>query len=93
MAFHNVNFAMVPMPVGTYDVDVLGDNLTASTVHEVYCVSAGSIQITASGGGTATFAMTAGQSVKVMARKCVVSSGSFVGFKAAFQGNSIRIFS
>lgn len=93
MAFHNVNFGMISMPVGIYDVDVLGDNLTASTVHQIYCTTAGSIQITASGGGTETFPMTAGQSVNVMAKKCVVTSGAFVGFRAAFQGNSIRLFS
>jgi len=84
MAFHNVNFQMVPLPVGTYTAGVLGNNITASTVHEIYCISSGSIIINAFGGGTATFAMTAGQSVKVMVGSCTVSSGSFVGFKTQF---------
>lgn len=82
MAFHNANFKIVNLPVGTYTAGDLGNNVTASTVHEVYCVSAGSIIINALGGGTATFPMTAGQSVKVLVGSCTVSSGIFVGFKA-----------
>lgn len=81
MAFHNVNFKMVNLPVGTYTAGDLGNNVSASTVHEVYCISSGTIIITALGGGTATFPMIAGQSVKVMVGSCVVSSGVFVGFK------------
>ena len=81
MAFHNTNFKMVPLPAGTYTTGQLGDNVTASTIHEVYCLTAGTISITAMGGGTAAFPMSAGQSVKVMVGSCVVSSGGFVGFK------------
>lgn len=89
MAFHNVNFQMVNLPVGTYTGGQLGNNITASTVHEVYCISAGSITINALGGGTATFAMTAGQSVKVMVGSCTVASGEFVGFKTQFAASGI----
>jgi hypothetical protein len=81
MAFHNANFKIVNLPVGTYTAGDLGNNVTASTVHEVYCVSTGSITINALGGGTATFPMTAGQSVKVLVGSCTVASGVFVGFK------------
>ena len=84
MAFHNVNFQMIPLPVGTYATGDLGNNITGATVHEIYCTTAGSITITAYGGGTATFAMTAGQSVKVMVGACTVTSGAFVGFKTQF---------
>ena len=90
MAFHNVNFKMVPLVSGgTYSTGDLGNNITASTVHEVYCVSAGTISITAVGGGTATFPMSSGQSVKVMVDSCSVMSGGFVGFKTAFSTSGI----
>lgn len=82
MAFHNINFKMVPLISGTtYTTGQLGNNITASTVHEVYCLFAGTITITAIGGGTAIFPMTAGQSVKVMVGNCTVASGGFVGFQ------------
>lgn len=84
MAFHNINYQMVPLSVGTYTMGALGNNITASTVHEVYCLSAGTITITALGGGTGVFPMTAGQSVKVMVASCTVSTGGFVGFKTQF---------
>ena len=87
MAFHNTNYTMVPLPVGTYTTGMLGNGITASTVHEVFCTSAGSITITAMGGGTATFALTAGQSVKVLVGSCTVASGAFVGFKTKFDAS------
>lgn len=89
MAFHNTNFTMVPLTGGTYTLGQLGNNITASTVHEVYCISAGTISITAFGGGSATFPMTSGQSVKVMVGSCTVSSGAFVGFKTSFYSSGI----
>jgi len=86
MAFHNINFAAVPMPAGTYNGTgtTIGDNITASTIHEVFCLTAGDVTISALGGGTFTWSATAGQSVKVMCGQVVVSSGIFVGFKTAF---------
>ena len=73
MAFHNTNFTIIPLPVGTYTLGQLGNNITASTVHEVYCVTSGTITINAIGGGSATLAMTAGQNIKVMVGGCVVA--------------------
>lgn len=87
MAFHNTNFTMVPLVVGTYTTGQLGNNITASTVHEIYCVTSGSITINAFGGGTATLAMTAGQNIKVMVGSCTVVSGSFLGFKTQFSAS------
>jgi hypothetical protein len=81
MATFNTNYELINFPVGTYDVDVLGNNLTATTVHEIYCTTSGTIIMTATGGGTATIAMTAGQSINCMIRKLVVSSGVFIGFR------------
>ncbi len=89
MASHNVNYQIIPITSGTYTTGQLGDGLTASTVHEIFCLSPGSIIITAIGGGTATFPLTAGQSVKVLVASCTVSSGTYVGFRAKFAYGAI----
>lgn len=87
MAFHNVNFQAVNLTIGTYEMGALGNNISASTVHQVFCLSGGTTTITAMGGGTFTWTATAGQSVDVVAGRIVVSSGIFVGFKTSFQPN------
>lgn len=89
MAFHDTNFQIIPLTGGTYTTGQLGNGYTASTVHEVYCISAGTISITALGGGTVTVPMTAGQSMKVMVGKCTIVSGMYAGFKAKFLNSSI----
>lgn len=89
MAFHNTNYQIVNLTEGTYTLGQLGNGLTASTVHEIYCLTPGSITITALGGGTATVPMTAGQSIKVLASKIVVAKGTYIGFKAKFQASGI----
>lgn len=90
MAFHNTNFTIVPMSTGTYTAGDLGNNLTGSCVHEIYCVSAGTITVTAMGGGTVTVPMTTGQTMKVMVGNAVVASGMFAGFKMSFQNPGIQ---
>ena len=89
MAFHNANYEIIPITGGTYTTGQLGDGITASTVHEIFCLTAGSISITAIGGGTASFALTAGQSVKVLVATCTVSSGTYAGFRAKFSFGGI----
>lgn len=89
MAFHNVNYEIVPLTGGTYNMSQLGDGLSAATVHEIYCLTSGTIQITALGGGTATFALTANQSVKVLAVGVTITSGTYVGFRAKNQFGGI----
>lgn len=85
MAFHNTNWQAITMTAGTYNLDVLGNGLTASTVHEVFCTIDGSVTITAMGGGTFPWTATTGQNVKVMASKIIVSGGTFVGFRTHYQ--------
>ena len=60
----------------------MGDNLTASTVHQIYCVTNGSVTISASGGGQATVPMTSGQSINCMLREVTVISGTYIGFRS-----------
>ncbi len=90
MAFHNINWTALPMTVGTYTLAQLGDGQTGSTVHQIFCTSNGTATITAMGGGTFTWAATAGQKVDVVCANVVVASGNFVGFKASFQPNYVQ---
>jgi hypothetical protein len=90
MAFHNTNWTAVPMPVGTYTISDLGNGISASTVHQIFCTTTGTVTISAMGGGTFTWAATAGQKIDVVCANVVVASGAFVGFKAAFQPNYVQ---
>ena len=38
MATFNTNYGIVNLTSGTYTVNDLGDNLTATTVHQIYCL-------------------------------------------------------
>lgn len=87
MAFHNANFKAINLPVGTYELSDLGNGVSASTVHQIFCLSNGSATITAIGGGTFTWTATAGQSIDVVTGRVVVGSGEFVGFKSSYQPN------
>jgi hypothetical protein len=82
MATFNTNYGIVNLTSGTYGVDVLGDGLTASTVHQIYCLTPGSVVITARGGGQATIPMTAGQSINCMVNQVTIVSGTYVGFRS-----------
>lgn len=82
MATYNINYGIVNLTSGTYGVDVLGDGLTATTVHQIYCLTPGSVIITARGGGQATVPMTAGQSINCMVNQVIVSSGTYIGFRS-----------
>lgn len=82
MATYNTNYGIVPLTSGTYGVDVLGNGLTATTVHQIYCITAGSITITASGGGKVTMTMAIGQTIDCMVREVIVNSGTYIGFRS-----------
>ncbi len=60
---------------------------TGTTIHQIYCLTPGSVTITAVGGGTFTWAATANASIDVMVGSATVSSGTFVGFKSKFFSN------
>ena len=87
MAFHNTNWTAVPLTIGTYTLNELGDGLSGSSVHEIFCTSGGTITITAAGGGEFTWTATSGQKVNVVTSKIVVNDGIFVGFKINYQSN------
>lgn len=92
---HKANYEAIPLSTGTYEVGDLGNGVTASTVHQVFCTTGGAVTITAWGGGTFSWTATAGQSVNVEASRIIVGSGAFVAFREKFGSgrvNTVNIF-
>jgi len=83
MALYNQNYQSISLEAGTgYTTSDLGDGITATTVHNVFCVSGGTITLQTFGGGTPfTWTATAGQDINIILGSCSVVSGLFVGFK------------
>lgn len=83
MATYNQNFQAVNLTVGSYTPGTIGNGVSASTIHQVVCLSPGVINIVALGGGAFSWtATTVTQSIDVLISSCQVLSGAFVGFKA-----------
>ena len=92
MATFNTNYQAVNLAVGSYTIGDLGNGLTATTIHQVFCVSAGTITMTALRSGSFTWAATSGQSIDIMLGSCIVSSGLFVGFKSQYSGKQVPYY-
>lgn len=86
MAIYNQNYEAKLLTVANspYTTSDLGNGITASTIHQIFCLSGGNINITALGGGNFTWSATTSQSIDVVAGYCNVISGEFVGFKTQF---------
>lgn len=82
MATFNTNYEIVNLTSGTYGVGVLGNSLTAATVHQIYCLTSGNITITARGGGQAVIPMTSGQTIDCIVQEVTVNSGTYIGFRS-----------
>ena len=79
MAIYNQNYQAIPLNTNsTYT----GNTTTATTIHQLTCLSSGVINITAIGGGSFSWTATTNQSLDVLVGYCSVSSGTFVGFKS-----------
>jgi hypothetical protein len=77
----SANYRVLPL-AGTMTENELGDGITASSVHRVYCLAAGDVTITAKGGGTFTFtAASANEYIDVVVKSLTVNTGTFIGFK------------
>ncbi len=85
MALYNANYQALVLPAGSYNTAYLGDGISASCVHQLFCLSAGTINVTANGGGNFNWPATPGQSMDIMVSNCVVSGGTFIGFKTSYQ--------
>jgi len=91
MMSHKSNYIAVPMLSGSFTTGDLGNGITASTVHQVYCLSNGNATIQALGGGGAfTWTATAGQFIDVEVGALTVNSGTFVGFKERFGSGRVN---
>lgn len=84
MALYNQNYEAKLLTVAgsPYTTADLGNGITASTIHQIFCLSAGTINVTALGGGNFTWSATTSDVLDVMLGSCNVTSGEFVGFKS-----------
>ena len=82
MALYNQNYQAILISAGiNYTPALIGDGYTATTVHQIFCLSDGVINITALGGGSFQWSATTSESVDVLVGSCSAITGSFVGFK------------
>lgn len=87
---NNANSIIIPISSGTlYTGNALGNGVTGSCVNQIQCLTAGSIIINAFGGGSATFVLTAGQTVDVMVGSCSAITGTYAAFKPMIQNPGI----
>lgn len=56
--------------------------ISAATVHQIYCLAAGSIIITPMKGNPFTWAATTNASIDVLVKATTVSSGTFIAFRS-----------
>ena len=82
MAIFNSNYQIVNLPTGTYTLNELGNGVSASTVHQLFCVADAVATVTALGGGSFQWTASTGDILDITLGKCVVTSGELAGFKA-----------
>ena len=84
MAFTtNANYHVITLS-GTKTLGNLGNGITASTVHQIYCLETGVINITPMMGEAFNWSATTNSSIDIVPSNIIVSSGSFIGIKAKF---------
>lgn len=78
------NFESIILSGGTFNfpTGIETGIVTANTIHQIFCLSSGTIIISAMKGNPFTWAATAGQSIDVLVKTVTVSSGTFIGFRA-----------
>jgi len=89
MALYNQNYEAKLLNAGD---TFTGSTTTATTIHQVFCLSGGNISITALGGGSFTWSATTSQSLDVLVGYCKANSGQFVGFKSQYTGKQIPYY-
>lgn len=60
-------------------------SITATTVHQIYCLAAGTIIITPAKGPNFSWAATTNSSIDVLTKATTVSSGTFIAFRSKLQ--------
>lgn len=93
MALYNQNYKAINLTPGTYTTGDLGNGVTGTCIHQLFCLSPGEINITAFGGGNFTWSASTSEVLDIVVGACVVASGEFVGFKSKLQNNySQKVF-
>ena len=83
MGNFNANFELINIPAGTTNFVAMGySSPSGSSIHQIYCLTAGSITVGAIGGGIATVPMTAGQTIDILLSQTTVVSGTYIGFRS-----------
>jgi len=87
MGLQSKNFEAISLS-GTMTTFQLGNGITANTVHQIYCLSTGTITINPMGGGNFIWSGTTNSYIDVVPATLTVNSGTFIGFRAKNQGIS-----
>lgn len=87
MGSFSKNFEAISL-TGTMTTNILGNGVSAETVHQIYCLSTGIINIKPMGGGAFDWSATTNTFLDVVPATVVVSGGTFVGFRAKNSGIS-----
>ena len=88
MGLESKNYEAIALS-GTMGAAVLGNGVSANTVHQIYAITSGSITITAMGGGTFTWVPTvANIFIDVVPSSITVNGGTFIGFRTKNTGIS-----
>ena len=74
------NYCVVNL-TNTMTTGDLGDGISASTVHQIYCLAAGSITIAPFEGNAFTWTASTNDSISVIPAQTITNSGTFIGFK------------
>lgn len=77
---------------GTMTEAELGDGITGTSVHRIYCLSAGNVTIQPKGGGNFTWTASANEFIDVVVKTLTVNAGTFIGFKTKFQPHQTGLF-
>lgn len=84
MAHFNANYEVISLS-GTQTTATLGNGITASSVHQVYCLAPGNITITPLQGASFVFSSTtANVFINVIVSATTVNAGTFIGFRSKF---------
>ncbi len=65
--------------------------ISASTIHQIYCLGAGTIIITPMKGPSFSWAATINTSMDVLVKSTTVSSGTFIAFRAKLDVGQTRM--
>jgi len=85
MALYNQNYKAINLLSGnTYTENDLGNGLTGSCTHQLFCLASGAIHVTAKGGGSYIWSASTSEFMDILIGSCTVDSGIFVGFKSQY---------